>query len=318
MRVALSLVVRFLLWFVCITCVTSVVLVAYAYVTGYHPEATSELRAALRPFSAAAALVWIPAVLVSGVLSLFAAARGRPLRATSLLPLFGAWTLMLLAGGLLAGVVSTAPPRVAALPDRRVVRIDSYRLYRLSGGALAAPLVVVHDEGAEPGFTVIADERHPQDSGVLLVPAEAFTPLDLSRAVSSYPSMVQLSRWTEGLRGDIVAASRLLTIDGPGAITVVVNLLALSVFLLGCWTLVRLTRWPLFNAAAALGAVRLALWIVPASQAGALRPMLIAAFDSRVLPLASAAVLASLGIGLAAILVFLPPVAEWKHEVHRG
>ena len=329
MKAALRLPLGFLCWFVTIVCVTGLLLAAHGYVSGYAPGATSETARGLTgtgAFRAGAllagvSLVWVPAVLIAAVLALFAATRGDPPRATSMLALVCTWTLVLVAGGLLAGVVSARPPARSVIPERRVVRVDSYRLYLLPHEAGTGSVLLVHDERRDPGFTVVADAVLPLDRLPEFSTDDHAGPI-LSRAAgsfpASYPAMVRQPGWTDSLRADIAETARLLAVAGPGGLSAMLNLLALSLFLFGCWTLVRLTRWPLFNVAAALAALRLALWLVPASQTGMLRPMLIAAFDSRALPVASAAVLAALGIGLSAILVFLPPAAEWKREVHGG
>ncbi|MFW6292471.1 MAG: hypothetical protein ACOC7V_09105 [Spirochaetota bacterium] len=116
----------------------------------------------------------------------------------------------------------------------------------------------------------------------------------------------------------IASTARLLSLAGDRVLPGLLNLAALGVYLLGSWTLARLTRWPLFNVVLVLSALRLAFWIVPAVHAGVLRDVLIAAFDSRALPFASAALLAALGVGLLAGLVFLSPLEEWRREVEHG
>ncbi len=316
MKTTVRLLVRFLIWFVTIVIVAGALITARGYVTGFDPVRTADLGALMPLLLPGLARAWVPAALLSGLLSLFAAARLDRVSGPTIPVLFALWTLTLIAGGF---VLSFVPPEIAGspvLPTGRIARVDAYRLYPLGRIGIDAVPLVLHDEREQPAFQVRVGRHADRAGGELEIPGDPRSPIDLERLANSYPSMVQPPAQTAGLRADVAEVAHLLALDEPDALPTILNLVALAFFVLGCWTVVRLTRWPLFNAALALACIRFALWIVPASRTGSLRPFLVAAFDSTVLPVASAIILAAAGLGLLALLVFLPPFAEWRREIH--
>ncbi len=318
MKTAIRLLVRFLIWFVTLVVVAGALITAHGYVTGFDPARIVDQTPLMPLFLSGVARAWIPAALLSGLISLLAAARLDRLSRASLPVLLASWTLTLIAGGFVLGSVPPPVGGYAVLPPERVVRVDAHRLYPLGTIGREPRPLVLHDEREQPVFQVRAGRYADPPGGKLELPGDPRSPIDLRRLANSYPSMVQAPVHASGLRADIAETARLFALDEPGALSTILNMMALALFILGCWTVVRLTRWPLFNAGLALACIRLALWVVPAARTGPLRPVLIAAFDSTVLPLASAIILAAAGLGLLALLVFLPPFTEWRREIRHG
>ncbi len=327
MKAAIRLLVRFLFWFVLIVLASSALVVAHGYVIGFDPSGASLSPSFIARLLYALALVWPVSVLLAGAIALFSAVRRMQAPAAAIGILFAAWTGALVAGGFVTGVVGAAPPDPAiVVPERRIVRAELRRVYALDrDGSELAPLVL-HEERRTPGFSVVPRAQIDPVSGELEVPPGALTTaaddgeatIDLRGVSNSYPAMVRPPALLAGLTRDVASTARLLSLAGDRVLPGLLNLAALGVYLLGSWTLARLTRWPLFNVVLVLSALRFAFWIVPAVHAGVLRDVLIAAFDSRALPFASAALLAALGVGLLAGLVFLPPLEEWRREVEHG
>lgn len=318
MKTAVRLLLRFLVWFVTIVIVAGALITARGYVTGFDPVRIADQGPLMPLFLSGLARAWIPAALLSGLLSLFAAARLERVSRPTMPVLFASWTLTLIAGGFL---LSSVPPAIAGspvLPPERIARIDAYRLYPLGRIGMDLVPLVFHDEREQPAFQVRVGRYADRAGGELELPGDPRSPIDLERLANSYPSMVRPPVHAAGLRADIAETARLLALTGPHVLPTILNLVALALFVLGCWTVVRLTRWPLFNATLAFACIRLALWIVPASRTGPLRPVLVAAFDSTVLPVASAIILAAAGLGLLALLVFLPSFADWRREIRHG
>ncbi|TVR32603.1 MAG: hypothetical protein EA404_07410 [Spirochaetaceae bacterium] len=95
---------------------------------------------------------------------------------------------------------------------------------------------------------------------------------------------------------------------------------ALALIIVMSWVIVRLTRWPLFNAILAIGWLRLLLYLLPL----ALDQTMLQALG-RLLPLAdfplsylSALLLAAVGLLLLVINVVMPSFSHWKREVNGG
>lgn len=315
MKAAIRLLVRFVLWFAAIVLAASALVGAHAYVTGFDPEGASTLPL-LPTLLHALALVWVPAVLAAGLIALFSALRALDAPAVALGALAAVWTLVLAAGALLIGPVVASPAPTAVLPERFLVRAGSVRLLALERtGAEVAPLVL-HDDEGRLGFTTVDRAQTDYDSElgatVVRVPRADRPPIALTDVQNAYPSMVAAPETLVPLIADARRSADLLVFGGWDRRSAVLNVLGMGLFLLGAWTLVRLTRWPLFNALFALAAIRFALWLLPAVADGVLRGVLIAAFDSTVLPIASAAILGGLGVGLLALLVFLPSTRAWR------
>ncbi|MFW5683226.1 MAG: hypothetical protein ACOC1I_00095 [Spirochaetota bacterium] len=314
MKAAIRLLVRFIFWFALILVGATALLVAHAYVTGHDPAGASLSQPFAEIFLAGLSSSWLPSVVLGALIALFSALRTLDAPLVALLSLVIAWSILLVAGAFLLG---TYPPPAtsATLPEARLVRVDHLRLYAVERIGLEVQTLAVHDPERDPGFSVVSEAVIEPQEGSLLAPGDARFPLELGRATDGFPSMVDPPPFLDGIIADIRVTSRLLALANPPETSRLLNLAALSLFLAGSWSLVRLTRWPLFNAAITLGAVRLVFWILPAVHEGILRDVLIAAFDSRALPFASAALVGGIGAGLLALLVFMPTLEEWRREV---
>lgn len=324
MKAAIRLLVRFLFWFALIVLASSALVVAYGYVIGFDPSGASLAAPFIRQLLHALTLVWPVSVLLAGAIALFSAVRSMQAPAGAIAALFAVWTAALVAGGFMAGAVDAAnvDPGIV-VPERRLVRTGPWRVYALERDGIDLGPVALHDEGSSPGFSVVPAARIEPATGELDLGsaargADGESPIDLRGLANSYPAMVRAPGLIAGLTADVAATARLLSLSGDEVVTGLLNLVALGVYLLGSWTLARMTRWPAFNVMLVLAALRLAFWLVPAVHTGVLRDLLIAALDSRALPFASAAALAVLGVGLLAGLVFLPPLEQWRREVEHG
>lgn len=326
MKAVIRLLVRFLFWFALIVLVSSALIVAHAYVIGFDPSGARLSPPFIRRFLHALTLAWPASVLLAGAIALFSGVRSMQAPAPAIGVLFLVWTAALVAGGFMAGAADAASLDPAiVVPERRLVRAGGWRMYALERDGVSLAPLALYEEGRIPGFSVLPRADIDPASGELDLPAGARpagvdgeSSIDLRGLANSYPAMVRAPALLAGLVDDVATTARLLALSGDRVVTGLLNLVALGVYLLGSWTLARLTRWPLFNAVLVLAALRLAFWLVPAVHTGVLRDVLIAAFDSRALPFASAVLLAGVGVGLFAGLVFLPSLEEWRREVDHG
>lgn len=315
MKAAIRLFVRFVLWFAAIVLAASALVVAHAYVTGFDPAGASSISL-LPALLYAFALVWIPAVLVAGLIALFSALRSLDAPAAGLGILAAAWTLTLSAGVLVVGPAVAPPSPAAIVPEGSLIRAGSVRLLALERAGTVIDPMVIHDDDARLEFSTVdravAEYDPAVRATVVRIPLGDRPPIPLTNLENAYPAMVSPPSLLEGLMSDARRIADLLAFGGWARREVLLNILGLGLFLLGSWTLVRLTRWPLFNALFAVAAVRFALWIMPAVEDGVLRGVLISAFDSTVIPIASAVILGGLGVGLLALLVFMPNTRDWR------
>ncbi|MFW5742305.1 MAG: hypothetical protein ACOCW3_05135 [Spirochaetota bacterium] len=326
MKAVIRLLVRFLFWFALIALASSALVVAHAYVIGFDPSGAHLSPPFIRRVLHALTLVWPASVLLAGAIALFSSVRSMRAPAPAIGILFLVWTAALVAGGFIAGAVDADSLDPAIIvPERRLVRAGRWRVYALERDGVALAPLALYEEGRSPGFSVLPRADIDPTSGALDLPpgarpagVEGDSSIDLRGFANSYPAMARTPALLAGLVDDMATTARLLALSGDRVVTGLLNLVALGVYLLGSWTLARLTRWPLFNAVLVLAALRLAFWLVPAVHTGVLRDVLIAGFDSRAIPFASAVLLAGLGAGLFAGLVFLPSLDEWRREVGHG
>ena len=306
MRVAIRLVVKFMLWYAAALFGIGTVLLAREYGLGVAIDSTTPLlHAAVRSVAYAS----LPAVVFASCVSLFALVRSASAPAASLVALGLCWTLMIVVSGLLVSLPSAAmePPR-ATLPVDRVVRAGSAAVY-IVGGDAGTPQAVVVREVAQ-GFTVFAaDPSYQAASGRS---AEV-----LAEAAAGLGPIRTLPRSLARTVDDVTTVYRAFRLDAV-SISALLQIGALSIFMLGCWTLVRLTRWPLFNALLVVASLRAAIWFVAAANEGPIRDLVVLGFSSRAVPYVGSAVLAFSGLALLSIAVFLPKLDTWKRELVDG
>ncbi len=307
MSAALRLLVRFLLWTLLLLIAGSLFIVAYRFVVGYE-EGQARSGVFLVSLLSGVGRLLIPAVLVGSVISLFDLIRESVSPKIGLPLLFLAWSGALAGGSLLLELQPLGQDTpVPSVPSGRIIRYGTIALYvgNVSGDAFEP--VVVHDTD---GYVVVDSGRIDPARSVFTVGDRQFP---LAQLGNTYSSVVDPPRAILGLASDSEASAEYLGL--LQGVTGLMHLAGLSLFLLGCWTLVRLTRWPLFNLVGVLLALRFALWIIPAVNQGALRPLVIAATSSLALPYVSAGLLGGLGLALFFTAALLSPLESFKREI---
>ncbi len=311
---AVRLLSRFILWSILLILVLGSLVVLHRYVIGYDP---TRARAGnlLMQLIDALRTVYPVSIMTAAVLSLFATLRttARTFVPVIILALF--WTALLLAGTFFQPAVDiqSAGP-IPAVPEDEVIRAGEYRLYTArSEGYYLRPLLV-DTIGRQPGFELFQEAVIDPERRSLAIPGRPDVVPDLTEIESSYPAMVESPERLRPLIRDIREVNSVLGLGGSGRQGVLIAV-ALGVFLLSCWTLARVTRWPLFNALLVFLALRFALWLVSAVNNGLLTELVTAAVDSSRLGLVAAGALAFCAAVLFVVLVILPPLESWKREV---
>lgn len=318
MNAALRLIVRFALWFALIVLLSASLVFVHRYVTGFDPLGATVPPPFLVRALAALAAGWIPAAMLAAAIAHFSAVRSLQTPVIGLIVLTLAFAGTVLGGSLLLASPSVAGRvRPAGVPESRIIRAGSLRLYAVDReGLLVEPLVYQESNAtAEPGFGVVAQATIDPAQGELVLRGDPQRIIDLGEVENSYAAMAEVPEIIRGLVRDLGAFSAYLTLTDGMRGHALLNLAAVAFFVLSLWSIARLTKWPLFNMLLVLGALRLAVWIVPAINEGALREIFLGIVDNGQLGLASAAVLGIVGAACFAILVFLPPMSEWRREV---
>lgn len=286
----------------------------HRYVIGYDPTGARAEDLLLRLLDACRD-VFVVSLLAAAALSLFATLRMAGRTFLPLVTLAIAWTVLLVAGSLLWAPREPLSASVPAVPEGQVIRAGEYRLYAPRTEGLRLNPLLVHEAGAQPGFELFSEATLDPGARSVIVAGRPDIAPDLSSVDASYPAMVTRPERLTPLLRDVGAVNAVLLPDGSAAPHSVLNAVALGVLLLACWTLARLTRWPLFNAALVFLAVRGALWLVGSIHGGSLSELVTAALDSSRLGMASAGALAFVAAIFFIVLVILPPFSSWKREV---
>ncbi len=321
MKAAVRLLVRFLLWFGLLLLVVSTFIVAYEYASGYDSRLDAAEFPLLAIYINAVIGLFLPTATFAALIALFDIVREGETVALPLTLLFAVWSIVLAAGVFLLSADVEEPVAVSpALPVERVVRGSGLSLYAAQRVGNTYRSIVIH----EPGRFRWADEARLQSPGQILSIPELDRRISLDELSNSYPSMVRIPAPLRRIAADIDVLNQFFrgdalrgsTLDAVGQRAegriLWFNLAGLSIFLLGLWTLVRLTRWPLFNIVLVVAAWRFALWIIPAVMVGSVRTFVVAASSSAALATVSAGLLAGLGLLLFAAGVLLPPATEQK------
>jgi hypothetical protein len=306
------------MWFALIALVSAALVFVHQYVTGFDPLGATARGPFLARALAAVSAGWIPAAMLAAAIALFSAARSLRTPIVGLAALVVVFGVTLVGGSLLLASPSVADRMLpVGIPESRMIRAGSLRIYAVRREALILEPLVYQDvtATAEPGFGVVPQAAINPIDGELIIVGSPSRTVDLSQFDNSYAAMAGIPAAVTPLVRDLGSFSDLLTLSDGARGPVLINLLAVILFVLSLWSLARLTKWPLFNMLFVLGALRFAIWLVPAIQTGALRDLFLGIVDSAALPLASAAVLGAFGVACFAILVFLPPMSEWRREV---
>lgn len=279
------------------------------YVIGYAPDgATIDAGAALLDSLRGAVL---PAVGVSLILALFDVLRvtERPL-----VPLLSLW---IVAGGLAiaAGVLLDLAPadeyRTAAISTDRVIAYDDLTLYTAGREGLQIGPGVVYDPSREPGMRTFREAVILPETDELRIPRSDST-FALGRPRNGYSAMVDTPEGIAPILREVRIVTSVL-MRGSGASIALTALVAL--YFVSCWTLIRLTRWPAFNAVLAIGAVRALLWTVTAIEDGPLTALVSTIMSDAGLWAGQMVAVAAYAAILILVGILLPPVRDWKREV---
>lgn len=308
MSATLRLLVRYLLWTLLLLVAGSLLIVAFRFVVNYDSSSAVSGQF-LATLLLGVRQLLLPVTLLVSAITLFDVIRDEVDPRMALPAVFILWTAALFGVGALSGPdVVTAAPAVPTIPSDRVVRTDSDSLYVGTRGGNRYVPVIVHDPD---GFRLYPDGTLEESSGSFVVDDEQWP---LSGFSNTYASTVTQPDGLRRATNDASATMAFLSLQRNGLVAVI-HIAGLSLFLLGTWTLVRLTRWPLFNVVGVLLALRFSLWIVPAVHDGPLRSLVIVALSSQALPYVSAGLLGGMGIALFLTAVLLPPLERFKREI---
>lgn len=317
---ALRQLVRFLLLLLIALVMIGALVVLYGYVSDYDPGRASEDGRLVGSILDAVRSSFLGAFLLAATISLFSVLRTDPRPFFSLILLTVIWCGLLVGGSVLMRSHAQEPdPLSVVFAEHTVTRIGAVRIFPSEiRGVLLSPLAI-HDPAKQPGFYVASEAVLDAAGQAIRVPGMAGGDVDITGVRGSYSEMVRPTGYFVPILADIAGVTSLLAAgpeDGrsPGLLTA----LALGLFLLGCWTLVRLTRWPACNALLVVGAIRLAVWFVASVNGGSLSVLIGGFVDPNQLWLVSAGVLAGVAVALAAMLILLPPLSSWKREVGNG
>lgn len=314
MKQAIRLLSRFILSTLLLLLVFASLVVLSRYVTGFDPDRASP-DTLVTQFLDAVRDVAIIAIVVAAAVVPFATIRTTDKPFFLLILLSVSWTLLLVLATIL-WPGGTAQPLHVTLPEEQVVRISGTDLFALEiEGANASP-VVFHRAGIRPGTELVEQAIIDPDRGTVRVPGRDDLTLQLDEIESSYPSMVDPPERVFPLIRDIRALNALLveTDDGQQSSALLLSV-AIGLFLLSCWTLARMTRWPLFNAVLVFLIIRAALWFLSSLHFGELGALLSGTISPDSFDLVAAGALGFVALVLALLLFFLPPLSEWKREL---
>ena len=212
-----------------------------------------------------------------------------------------------------AGVLLRSPQLALYIGRREGTQLRGVLLWRASAAQAG-------NRNGAAGFSV-----HPRASYDPMIEAIQF---------STPPGTVMLSDmqggpWTiveppplvSGMINDVRRiAAPLAGLARSDRLAVVLTVAALALIIVMSWVIVRLTRWPLFNAILAIGWLRLLLYLLPLSLDQSMLQAL-----GRLLPLAnfppsylSALLLSAVGLLLLVISVVMPSFSHWKRELNGG
>ncbi len=301
---------RFLLTILGALVVISLLGLVRRYVTGYTPDGATIVvgRALLDALRGAV----LPAVGASVILALFDVLRNAERPALPLLALFVLAAASAVAAVTFLGSPSSDPsPVQPSIPSERVVQYEEILIYSLGRAGLQIGPGVVYDRTRRPGFQTFQEAVLLPQTDELRIPRIDAT-YQLGTPLNAYPAMVDVPSGIAPIMDEIATLNRILLAgDGPALVLA----LAVSLYLVSCWTLVRLSRWPAFNAVLAVGAVRALIWTVAAIEQGPLTSLAIAVLTSARLWLAEVLIVGSYAAVLILVGVLLPPLRDWKREV---
>jgi hypothetical protein len=265
--------------------------------------------------------VYPVSVLLSILITLFSVLRLRKFRFMALLLLFvvgsaaivgGIRGLQLLRRG--SAFTSTA---TGAFTSGVVYRFGNNFLYadRREGASLFD--VVVYRGGKQPGFVFSPEALVDPANGTVHI-SETGTDFRIADSETSYAHMFTGRPVISGLFRDVrLLSAALWNQKNPLAPSYLLLVAVTVLFITSLWFLVRLTRWPLFNAMAAFGAFRLLFLLYAFLQGAVFQEFIAAVVQPTFQRFVTPGVLLFISIVLVVINLLLPPFDLWKREVGR-
>lgn len=212
-----------------------------------------------------------------------------------------------------AGVLLRSPQVALYVGRREGTQLRDVLLWRASTAQAGS-------RNGAAGFSVHPLASYDPIIGAIQFPTPPGTVM-LSDLQGGPWTIVEPPPLVSGMLNDVRRTAAPLTgLARTDRLAAVLTVAALALIIVMSWVIVRLTRWPLFNAILAIGWLRLLLYLLPVSldqtmlQAlGRLMPL--ANFPLSYLP---ALLLAAVGLLLLVVSVVMPSFSHWKREVNGG
>lgn len=269
------------------------------------------------------------AAVVAGAFALFRLLRRPTSPIMALILLWGALSLFLYGAMTLTHHLALRAPEsgsawtVQGPPYGKLLRLPDAALYidERDNQTLRRVLVWQQSEHAEgPRFTLYQEARYDPYSEVVMLPGNGGRvslgelrdgPWAAFVAPPEAATLMQDALWiSRRLRSGLV----------PTTVTGVLSLAAFSLAVTMSWALVRLTRWPLFNAILVVVWLRLLLYLAAVPSVPGITDFLREVTGGLGVPTAYLypAALALPGLLLLALTIIMPSFEQWKRETHGG
>lgn len=274
-------------------------------------------------------------LVAAALLALFRLLRERVSPMTPLILLWITLSLLLYGGLTLTLHLERNGAPVASVaqapPHGRLLRLSHAAVYigERTDERLQRVLVWRQSEGADgPRFVLYPEARYDAASESILFPGDG-EPLSLremrdgpwpaQQAPAALASLMRDVQWISGrLRADLVPP------PVGGVLVGLLTVVSLSFAVIMSWSLVRLTRWPLFNAIVAVCWLRLLLFLAALPSDPSITELVSdvklvgEAFGGlgTVTEYLYPAALALTGLLLLGLSIVLPSFAQWKRETH--
>ncbi|WP_455381248.1 hypothetical protein [Salinispira pacifica] len=263
--------------------------------------------------------VYPVSVLVSLLITLFSVLRLSRFRFPALLLLF-----LVGAGALVGGIRGielirtdgTGPEHASVVP-KVVYRFGGDFLYADRREGVSLLDVVVYRHGSDPGFSFSPEALVDPATGIVHI-SETGSDFRISDSESSYAHMFSGQPFISGLFRDVRRLSAALwNQQNPLAPSYLLLVGVVVLFVVSLWFLVRLTRWPLFNALAAFGGLRLLFLLYSFLQGSMFQEFMKAVVQPGYQRFVTTGVLLFVSVVLIVVNILLPPFDLWKREVER-
>lgn len=265
--------------------------------------------------------VYPASVLLSILITLFSVLRLRKFRFMALLLLFVVGAAATVGGirglQLLRRSSSPAGTATGAFTSGVVYRFGDNFLYADHREGASLFDVVVYRSNKQPGFVFSPEALVDPATGIVHI-SETGADFRIADSETSYAHMFAGRPVIAGLFRDIrVLSAALWNQRDPLAPSYLLLVSVTVLFITSLWFLVRLTRWPLFNALAAFGAFRLLFLLYAFLQGATFQEFIAAVVQPTFQRFVTPGVLLFISVVLVVINLLLPPFDLWKREVGR-